>query len=91
MIEFLKGQNEGLPWLLFKDRNQVQKKKEEFNAKKPIEYLSLHSKVTKQIRILANELFEPFLEHLKSLKYEDEPDYSMLLGKYLYRGHTYST
>ena len=80
MVEFLKGQNEGLPWLKFKDRNQVKRKKEEFNAKKPIEYLSLHSKVTKQVRIVANELFEPFLEHLKSLKFEDDPDYSMLLG-----------
>ena len=58
----------------------MKRKKEEFNAKKPIEYLSLHSKVTKQVRIVANELFEPFLEHLKSLKFEDEPDYSMLLG-----------
>ena len=80
MVEFLKGQNEGLPWLQFKDRNQMQINKEEFNAKKPIEYLSLHSKVTKQIRIVANELFEPFLEHLKSLNFYDEPDYSMLLG-----------
>ena len=83
MVEFLKGQNQGLPWVTFKYVHQIHRKKEEFNAKKPIEYLSLHSKVTRQIRIVANTLFEPFLEHLKSLNYYDEPDYSMLLGMYV--------